>query len=116
MSKLAVWPYVFTLHAATLIEAYRRGDDRVALAATDGLAQLGIPVALHWLTTPELGFPRRPFNVYRRARKNIPSEVIRNILTSPAPVDEASTCRFRSAATVSCIWSSSSSRRRRTRP
>ena len=87
MSKLTVWPYAFTLHAASLIEAYRRGYDGAALPNRAGLAQLGIPVALRWLTTPELGFPRRPFNVYRRARANIPANAIRKILTSPALVN-----------------------------
>jgi hypothetical protein len=97
MSKLAVWPYVFTLRTASLVGAYRRDygtteavaakSARAPVAATGGAASLGIPVALRWMTTPELGFPRRPFNVYRRARSNIPARIIRNLLPAPATIN-----------------------------
>jgi len=68
MSNLTVWPYGFTLQIASLIEAYRRGFTQPTLSTGATLQKLGIPVALRWSTTPELGFPRRPFNVYRRLR------------------------------------------------
>jgi hypothetical protein len=78
MSKLTVWPYGFMLRTASLVEAYRRGES---------LEKLGIPVALRWMTKPELGIPRRPFNVYRRARQNVPASMVRNLLSGPVAVD-----------------------------
>jgi hypothetical protein len=55
--------------------------------AKNSTAGLGIPVSLRWVTMPELGFPRRPFNVYRRARRSIPAGIIRNLLPAPVAVN-----------------------------
>jgi hypothetical protein len=87
MSRLTVWPYVFTLRAASLVEAYRRGILNTTVATRNTTSKLGIPVSLRWLTMPELGFPRRPFNVYRRGRRSIPSGIIRNLLPAPVTVN-----------------------------
>jgi hypothetical protein len=63
-----VWPYVFTLRATGLVEAARQqkvGPVREKyFQKSNGL----IPVALRWATTPDLGFPREPFQVCRRQR------------------------------------------------
>ena len=89
MSSRFVWPYVFMLRTSQLVEAYRSGATRSLaavkpLAAAASLQSLGIPTALRWLTVPELGIPRRPFNVYRRPRGRIPATVVRELV--PAPV------------------------------
>jgi len=63
-----VWPYAFTLRATGLIEAERQekvGPVREKyFARSNGL----LPVALRWSTIKELGFPREPFQVFRRQR------------------------------------------------
>ena len=87
MSERLVWPYVFTLRAAELLEAYRTAATEqlaaVKAAPVAAVGQLGIPTALRWLTVPELGIPRRPFNVYRRRRGNIPSAYVRTLVSGP---------------------------------
>lgn len=65
-----VWPLVFTLRATALVEATRQQKtppvrDKYFPKST-GL----FPVALRWSTTPNLGFPREPFQVFRRQRDN----------------------------------------------
>jgi hypothetical protein len=87
MSDRLVWPYVFTLQAASLVAAYRRGADIASVAPTIAISAFGPPVALRWLTTPELGFPRRPFQVWRRARTDIPGSAILNLLPSSVQVN-----------------------------
>src|ERR1051326_7700537 len=63
-----VWPYVFNLRAAGLVEAARQQKAAPVrqkyFEKSNGL----IPVALRWSTTPDLGFPREPFQVFRRQR------------------------------------------------
>ena len=87
MSRLTVWPYAFTLYTMRLIEAYRRGYSSAKVAGHTGLTKMGIPVSLRWMTLPELGFPRRPFNVYRRARRDIPADMVRTLLASPLSIN-----------------------------
>jgi len=87
MSKRVVWPYAFTLRVCELVEAYRSGATH-RLETLEPLrpqaegAQFGIPTALRWLTLPELGIPRRPFQVYRRLRGRIPSAYVRELFAA----------------------------------
>ena len=84
MSNRLVWPYVFTLQTTPLLSAYQRGADFASVAPPKlAIDRFGIPVALRWLTTPELGFPRQPFQVFKRARTNIPAGDILNLLAAP---------------------------------
>ena len=49
----------------------------------------GIPVSLRWTLNPVLGFPRGPFEVWRRTRKEEPTNPILGavVLTAPTTVD-----------------------------
>jgi hypothetical protein len=66
MSRV-VWPYLFTLRAAQL--ATPSPDQNLEevkgrfFPGSNGTSA----VALRWSSTPDLGFPREPFQVYRRA-------------------------------------------------
>lgn len=63
-----VWPHACLLHCAALTEAQQL--EQVSSVAEKvlekGLKEYGPAVALRWATHPVLGFPRAPFNVYRR--------------------------------------------------
>jgi len=63
-----VWPYAFTLRATGLVEATRQQKTPPVrdkfFSRSNGL----FPVALRWQTLPSLGFPREPFEVFRRPR------------------------------------------------
>lgn len=83
MSERAVWPYVFTLRVFELVEAYRSGAIKEITVIAGARGDVGIPVALRWLTVPELGIPRRPFEVYRRPRLPVPAAVVRTLVTGP---------------------------------
>ncbi len=87
MSSRVVWPQLFTLQTTALIEAYRRGADIASVAPNLGIAAFGVPVALRWVTTPNLGIPRRPFELFRRARTDIPAQFIRSLLAAPTSID-----------------------------
>jgi hypothetical protein len=73
MSRL-VWPHAFQLFSRGLTEAFERGLAR--RAAIELLPrfhnrpvnanEMGLPVALRWVTISPLGFPRQPFKVWRR--------------------------------------------------
>ncbi|MFC8350044.1 hypothetical protein [Streptomyces sp. NPDC057280] len=60
-------------------QAHQRGADRPDIA--------GEPVALRWTTHPDLGFPRRPFEVWRRPR----NEKTSTRLGSGRPINVSST-------------------------
>jgi hypothetical protein len=45
----------------------------------------GIPVSLRWTLNPVLGFPRGPFEVWRRTRKEEPTTAILGAVTLTAP-------------------------------
>jgi hypothetical protein len=67
MSNRYVWPYIFSLRGAGLVEAARQqkvGPVRDQFFKSNGL----FPIALRWSTAPLLGFPREPFQVFRRRR------------------------------------------------
>jgi hypothetical protein len=65
-----VWPYVFTLRAVGLVEATRQQKTAAVrekfFAKSNGL----LPIALRWSTAPQIGFPREPFEVFRRQRNS----------------------------------------------
>jgi hypothetical protein len=66
-----VWPYLFTLRAGNLSGALKNSNlpqvREKLLASAGGIAV----VALRWSTTSTLGFPREPFQVYRRQRGSL---------------------------------------------
>ncbi len=92
MSKRVVWPYAFMLRASELVEAYQTGATRKLdtlaplRSQAAALSTLGIPTALRWMTLPELGIPRQPFQVYRRPRGRIPSAYVRQLFTEAVTV------------------------------
>ena len=45
----------------------------------------GVPVSLRWAVNPDLGFPRTPFEVWRRTRKEEPTAPILGTSTLSAP-------------------------------
>jgi hypothetical protein len=68
MSSRTVWPYLFTLRIAPLLGAL---EQKNTIVVRDTFFPRGnrsaAPIALRWVTTPELGFAREPFRVFRRA-------------------------------------------------
>ena len=95
MSNRIVWPYVFTLQVSQQETPQVRtaGVAYEAAAANPGGA-LGLPVDLRWVTKPELGFPRQPFEVWRRARINIPTQDVVTLLSSPVQINGLSDIPF----------------------
>jgi hypothetical protein len=95
MSNRIVWPYVFTLQASQQETPQRRPVDLSAgdIAGNSGGA-LGIPVDLRWVTKPELGFPRQPFQVWRRARLNIPTQDLTTLIAAPVQINGSSDIPF----------------------
>lgn len=83
-----VWPYVFTLRVAGLVEATRQ--QRAAAVRDKYFPQTpgaAIPVALRWCTTPDLGFPREPFQVFRRQRHTAAEhDVLKPVIAQPVAV------------------------------
>jgi hypothetical protein len=83
MATRYVWPNLFTLRAAGLVEAARQqkaGPVRDKFFKTNGL----IPIALRWATVPALGFPREPFQVFRRQRNTIEKQLYSQLSTNIA--------------------------------
>src|SRR5579871_4536439 len=69
MSSRHVWPYAFSLRVSGLIEALRQ--DKVPAVRNKFFPKSSgnpLPIALRWAHVKELGFPREPFQVFRRAR------------------------------------------------
>ena len=81
-----VWPYLFTLRAGNLIAASKNKN----LPAVRGKFFPGSDgnsaVALRWSSTPLLGFPREPFQVYRRRRGTIENTALVIVQTSATAV------------------------------
>ncbi len=76
-----VLPQAFLLFAGTLEAAHRRELAGPALElqqklqpGSQGPSRPGVPVALRWITTPPLGFPRTPFEVWRRPQGQKPDK------------------------------------------
>jgi hypothetical protein len=69
MPRRFVWPYFFSLRVRGLVEAQRQQKvppvrDKFFPASTGN----PLPIALRWSNRKELGFPREPFQVFRRLR------------------------------------------------
>jgi hypothetical protein len=69
MSSRYVWPYDFSLSVSGLVEALRQQKvppvrDKFFPTSTGN----PLPIALRWSHAKELGFPREPFQVFRRLR------------------------------------------------
>jgi hypothetical protein len=69
MSRRYVWPYDFSLRVRGLVEALRQDKvppvrDKFFPKSTGN----PLPMALRWSHVAELGFPREPFQVFRRRR------------------------------------------------
>jgi len=68
-----IWPNAFMLYSAALpdvaVEAKKVVFDYLPTLTNRRASRgdIGEPVALRWTTSPALGFPRQPFNVYRRS-------------------------------------------------
>ena len=88
-----VVPGFFVLRLGTLVEAHAAGRVADVYAKLGPLLQKrkhktgepGVPVSLRWLTNPILGFPRQPFEVWWRARKEEPSSAILGGASPVAP-------------------------------
>ncbi len=70
MSRI-VWPYLFALRAGNLIASSKNVNlvpvRNKFFQGSDG----NTAIALRWTTRSELGFPRQPFQVYRRVRNSM---------------------------------------------
>jgi hypothetical protein len=85
MGTRYVWPYVFTLRAAGLIESVRH--KKVPSVSEKFFKTNGqLPVALRWATVPGLGFPREPFQVFRRQRNTRENELLKLVTTAPITI------------------------------
>jgi hypothetical protein len=89
MSSRSVWPYIFTLRMIQLTEAARHQKGKEVISKFFPVVkEAGIPVSLRWVTKPELGFPREPFQVFRRPR-SVPANLIEHFLAAAQPVPPA---------------------------
>ena len=79
-----VWPYLFTLRAGNLIGASKNKNLPEVRAKYFPKVEATTAVALRWATTPTLGFPREPFQVYRRQRNTIEGVAMVSVLTTAA--------------------------------
>src|SRR5215475_10705334 len=81
MSRL-VWPHAFLLRTCELSDAFASGT--ASKVVKDFLPTVpgkhvepgkeGPPVALRWSSLPLIGFPRVPFEVFRRVRQRDKTE------------------------------------------
>ncbi len=75
-------PNLFTLRASQLVEAARQKKTTAVLRyfpKSNG----NIPVALRWATISSLGFPREPFQVFRRQRLAADTRNATKVVTTP---------------------------------
>jgi hypothetical protein len=77
-----VWPYFFTLRAGNLIGASKNRNLAEVRAKFFPKNEANTAVALRWSTRPDLGFPRQPFQVYRRRRNTIEGAAAVTILST----------------------------------
>ena len=81
-----VWPYLFTLRAGNLIAA-SKNQSLPAIRDKFFVSSIGnTAVALRWSCTPSLGFPREPFQVYRRLRNTIENTAFVTVLANATAV------------------------------
>jgi len=80
-----VWPYASLLHCAELLAAHEKGltQETAKKILPKGQDVYGPAVALRWSTHPALGFPRAPFQVWRRPSEWKPD---RSALDKPKPL------------------------------
>lgn len=91
MSRL-VWPYFFTLRAGNLIASSKDQNLPVVRAEYFPTSNGNTAIALRWSCTPNLGFPREPFQVYRRLRGSLENLAYVTVLdTSTAITAQAQT-------------------------
>jgi YVTN family beta-propeller protein len=76
-----VWPHLFTLRAAGF---------SAALGTTTAV-RTGNAVALRWATTDSLGFPREPFQVYRRPRQSSDATALPPLISKVAIATQSQT-------------------------
>ncbi len=99
MSSRIVWPYAFTLQASQQDRPQSRPSDfATAEVNANPNGPLGLPIDLRWVTLPYLGIPRQPFEVFRRARINIPAADILELTSAPVQVNGSSIIPFPAAS------------------
>ncbi len=81
-----VWPYLFTLRAGNLIAASKNQNlppirDKFFPSSTGNNA-----IALRWACASPLGFPREPFQVFRRLRNTIENTAVVTVLSNATAV------------------------------
>ena len=81
-----VWPYLFTLRAGNLIAASKNQNlppirDKFFPSSTGNTA-----IALRWACASLLGFPREPFQVFRRLRNTIENTAVVTVLSNATAV------------------------------
>jgi hypothetical protein len=77
-----VWPYLFTLRAGNLVGVSKNRNLPDVRAKFFPKIDGSAAIALRWSTRPTLGFPREPFQVYRRQRNTIEGAAAVPVLTS----------------------------------
>jgi hypothetical protein len=77
-----VWPYLFTLRAGNLIGVSKNTNLSAIRAKFFAKSDGSTAIALRWSTRPTLGFPREPFQVYRRQRNTIEDAAIVTVLAT----------------------------------
>jgi hypothetical protein len=88
MSSRYVWPYCFSLRVSGLVEALRQQKvppvrDKFFPKSTGN----PLPISLRWAHVKELGFPREPFQVFRRPRDpGSEKSLFVQVLAQPVPI------------------------------
>ena len=77
-----VWPYLFTLRAGNLIGVSKNRNLSAIRAKFFAKIDGSTAIALRWSTRPTLGFPREPFQVYRRQRNTIEGTAVVTVLAT----------------------------------
>lgn len=88
----------FQLFTTPLLQAVEQGKMQTfnqAISKLDYMRNIklqdnAIPMALRWNMHPEFGFPRKPFNVYRRL-SNYSKMAITNLVSTPTPITVVNT-------------------------
>ncbi len=88
MSNRYVWPYDFSLRVSGLIEALRQQKvppvrDKFFPKSTSN----PLPISLRWSHVKELGFPREPFQVFRRLpSQGTEKDLLVQVLAQAVPI------------------------------
>jgi hypothetical protein len=86
-----VWPQIFMLRAASLTinptnqQAFNDARAKFFLKSNGTSA-----VSLRWSTLPNLGFPREPFQVYRRVRNSLELRALTTVTTTITTLSSSS--------------------------